>query len=195
MEGIDLRLARVSFTGELGYELNVPAQYADSLWRRLLELGAEQGITPLGMEALDCLRVEKGFLEVGVDTDSETTPLDVGWGALAAKKTADFVGKRALQRRCQRSPERLQLAGFRSADNATAIPVGTHFVNDQGKVLGHCTSSVCSDHLTASVGLAMLAGGAALLGSSVDAFIGDLAVPVTITETSHYDPEGARLHD
>ncbi|MCG8401788.1 MAG: sarcosine oxidase subunit alpha family protein, partial [Firmicutes bacterium] len=92
--GAPLRLFRVSFTGESSFELNVPAAYADALWQQLMLAGDSEGITPLGMEALNRLRIEKGFLEVGVDTDNDTTALDVGWAGAIDKKSADFLGRR-----------------------------------------------------------------------------------------------------
>ncbi len=90
--GAPARVYRVSFTGELTYEINVPACNAQALWEALLANGAQ----PFGMDALMLMRLEKGFLHLGADTDGTTVPDDVGWGKVAASKKRDYIGKRSL---------------------------------------------------------------------------------------------------
>jgi hypothetical protein len=96
LAGVPTRVARVSFTGELQYEISVPARYGASLLERVLELGKDYGARPVGMEAWLRLRLEKGYLHLGSDTNGRTTPLDIGMGGIIAKKPVDFIGKRAL---------------------------------------------------------------------------------------------------
>ena len=96
--GVPCRLFRVSFTGEAGFEINVPADYGQRVWEALVERGAAHGITPYGTEAMHVLRAEKGFIIVGQETDGTVTPDDVGLGGLIGKAKGDFVGKRSLPR-------------------------------------------------------------------------------------------------
>jgi len=111
--GLPTRVYRVSFTGELTYEINVPAESGLKLWQTLLDVGKVQGLQPIGMDALLQLRLEKGFLHVGTDTDGTTVPDDVGWGQIAAKKTRDYIGRRSLGLPAHIKPDRLQLVGLR----------------------------------------------------------------------------------
>jgi sarcosine oxidase subunit alpha len=106
------RIYRVSFTGELSYEINVPADVGPVLWQRLLSEGADAGLEPVGLDAIMQLRLEKGFLHVGADTDGTTVPDDVGWGKAASSKTADFIGQRSLTLPENRRADRLQLVGL-----------------------------------------------------------------------------------
>jgi sarcosine oxidase subunit alpha len=106
------RIYRVSFTGELSYEINVPADVGTALWQRLLSEGADAGLQPVGLDAIMQLRLEKGFLHVGGDTDGTTVPDDVGWGKVASGKTADFIGRRSLTLSENRRSDRLQLVGL-----------------------------------------------------------------------------------
>jgi sarcosine oxidase subunit alpha len=110
--GLPARIYRVSFTGELTYEINVPSDSGPHLWERLRTDGAAQGLQPIGMDALMLLRLEKGFLHVGTDTDGTTVPDDVGWGKVAANKTGDYIGKRSLDLPEHVRPDRLQLVGL-----------------------------------------------------------------------------------
>ncbi len=95
--GIPVRVFRISFTGELSYEINIPATYGLWLWERVMEKGAQYGITPYGTEAMHLLRAEKGFVIVGQETDGTVTPDDLGYGGMV-KKSADFIGRRSLSR-------------------------------------------------------------------------------------------------
>lgn len=194
IEGIPLRLFRVSFTGEDCFELNVPADFADALWGHLMHLGRNEGIAALGMEALNILRIEKGFLEVGVDTDADTTPLDVGWGSQVANRNSDFVGGRSLSLPAARYPNRPQLVGFVSDDRELPIAVGTHLLSDN-QVLGHITSSCMSPTLRRVVGMALVRGGVSRLGTHLEADVRGRRHPVLLGPRAHYDPQGDRLHD
>lgn len=193
LEGVPLRILRVSFSGELSYELNVPADHAESLWQLLLRVGASDGLTPLGMEALDVLRVEKGYLEAGVDTDGETTPLDVGWAAAIARKPDDFLGRRSLSRNANRREQRRQLVGLRMNDANRLAPAGTHLFSSRGELLGHVTSSCVSPTLDQSIGLALVHGGQQRLGESIHADIGGRRFDGQLVDAAFYDPAGERL--
>jgi sarcosine oxidase, subunit alpha len=193
-EGTAVRVRRASFTGELSFELDVAADLGDSLWRHLMDLGAEHGITPIGMEALDVLRVEKGYLEVGADTDGDTTPLDVGWGAAIDRKPGDFIGRRSLQRPAMRAADRLQLVGLLPTDPSLRVPVGTHALNAQGSIDGHVTSSCFSPHLGRSVAMARISSGRARKGQTVVVDIGGRQYTTLIVDTAFYDSSGGRLH-
>lgn len=194
LAGIPLRLFRVSFTGETCFELNVPADYADALWCHLMDLGREAGITALGMEALNILRVEKGFLEVGVDTDVDTTPMDVGWAGQVARKPDDFIGRRSLELPAFRRPGRLQLVGFEADEHDLQVPVGTHLLDGQGAVQGHVTSSCASPTLGRSVGMALVRSGFERLGTHLQADIDGRRHPARLSACAHHDPAGERLH-
>ncbi|HET8693019.1 MAG TPA: 2Fe-2S iron-sulfur cluster-binding protein, partial [Steroidobacteraceae bacterium] len=123
--GVPARLYRVSFSGELGYEINVPARYGAALWAELMKAGVDFGVTPYGIETVLLLRLEKGYLHVGADTDGTTTPDDVGWGEVAAKRKGDFIGRRSLARPDNRREDRLQLVGLTDA-NGDALVAGAH---------------------------------------------------------------------
>ena len=130
LEGVAARIARVSFTGEVSYEINVAASYAEALWERLLEAGAEDGIAPYGLEALIILRLEKGYLHIGSDTDGNTIPDDIGWGCPARKKAVDYIGKRSQDLTVFQSDHRQQLVGFKllNTQGKHFIEVGAHTI-------------------------------------------------------------------
>jgi sarcosine oxidase subunit alpha len=190
---------RVSFTGELGYEVNVPASRGEAVWEAVAESGKAQGITPYGTETMHVLRAEKGYVIVGQDADGTATPDDVGLSWAVGRKKADFVGKRSIERASMRAPGRRQLVGLRTADPAVVLEEGAQLVETPGqatpmKLIGHVTSSYASAALGHSVALAMVAGGRARVGSTVYVTMPGGDVPVTVTSPVFYDPEGARLH-
>jgi sarcosine oxidase, subunit alpha len=193
-EGAPIRLRRASFSGEASFEVDVAADLGDAFWCRLMELGAAHGITPLGLEALDVLRIEKGFLEVGVDTDGDTSPLDVGWGAVIDRKAEDFIGRRSLRRPALQSAGRLQLVGLLSTDPNLRIPAGTHALDAEGEIDGHVTSSCISPHLRRSVALARVRSGRTRLGQNVILDIDGKRHRAVISQTAFFDPKGERLH-
>ena len=112
--GIECRVMRISFTGELCYEINVPSGYAKQLWNICMEKGDEFNITPYGTEAMHVLRAEKGFIIVGQETDGSVTPVDLDMDWIVSKKKYDFVGKRALNRSDTIKKDRKQLVGFKN---------------------------------------------------------------------------------
>ncbi len=191
--GINARIMRVSFTGEVSYEINVPANQALELWERLFDAGRPFGIEPFGVDALMQLRTEKGFLHVGSDTDGTTVPADVGWTKVV-NRPVDFIGKRSLLWEVNREPQRLQLVGLREEGSGKTLPVGEH-VRDvkAGKpTIGFVTSSGYSEALGRGVAMALIEGGRARIGNELVTTRSGLRVRVV--DPAAYDPEGARLH-
>ena len=193
--GAPARLYRVSFSGELGYEINVPARFGAPLWKALLKAGADFGVTPYGFETALLLRLEKGYLHVGVDTDGTTAPGDVGWDAVAAKRKGDFIGKRSLLRIDNLRADRLQLVGLTDADPRVLVP-GAH-LRLSGTTAGSdgwVTSAAHSPAIGKPIALALLRGGRARLGGKVAVHDLDARGEATIVSQVFLDPEGKRLH-
>ena len=197
--GVKTRLFRVSFTGELGFEINVPPSEARRVWEALYAEGRKHGITPYGTETMHVLRAEKGFIIVGQETDGTATPDDVGltWAIGKAKK--DFVGKRSLTRPGMIDPKRKQLVGLLSADNRTVLEEGAQIVADPNQpkpmtVLGHITSSYYSAALDHPIALALVEAGRSRMGETLQVLVpGKGSVAVKLVSPVFYDAEGARL--
>jgi sarcosine oxidase subunit alpha len=190
--GIPARLFRVSFTGEAGYEVNVPADRLPELWDQLIAAGA----TPYGTEAMHVLRAEKGFIIVGQETDGTVTPDDAGLGWAVGKAKRDFIGKRSLARPEMLRPDRRQLVGLAPRD-ARVPEEGAQLLAaaDQRVAQGHVTSAYRSAALDRPIALGLLAGGRARLGETVYATRLDGAPqPLEVVSPVFWDPEGKRLH-
>ena len=193
------RIMRASFTGELGYELNVPADYGASLWQQLLDLGAEFNITPIGIETLMVLRTEKGFLHVGGDTDGNTAPADIGWGVAVDKKQTDFIGKRSLRRPNNVRAGRLQYVGLAPDDGGRTIAAGAHVINESDTTApaptqGYVTSACYSPNLKRWVALGLVKDGQNRMGERINIFHKGQVQSAVITGVTTYDPDGERLH-
>jgi sarcosine oxidase subunit alpha len=191
----DAQVARVSFSGELAYEVSVPWDLGASLWNALLSAGEPFGITPYGLEALQVLRSEKGYVIVGQDTEATTTPYDVGLGWLVSKGK-DFIGKRSFSRPALNAPDRPQLVGFLPEDPRFVLPEGAGLVARLSpppmEIQGHVTTSHWSEALGRSFGLAMVKGGTTRHGERLYAPLEDRVVPVTVVDPVHYDKKGER---
>ena len=161
--GIECRVMRISFTGELCYEINVPSGYAKYLWNICIEKGEEFNITPYGTEAMHVLRAEKGFIIVGQETDGSVTPIDLDMDWIISKKKYDFVGKRALNRSDTIKKDRKQLVGLKTKDPKKVLEEGAQLVENitspPMKMVGHVTSSYYSPNLNSSFALALIKGG------------------------------------
>ena len=193
--GVETRIQRVSFTGEASFEIAVAADYGESLTAHLMTCGAAEGIVPFGLEALDILRLEKGFIHVGSDTDSRTQPADIGWGKAIGRKASDFVGKRSLQHASATAPERAQLVGLQPVDPTAVLSIGAHIIGgDPHPSRGIVTSSAFSPTLARGLSLALLDGGRALLGERVEVWSEGRSWPAVVTDPVAYDPQGARLN-
>jgi len=193
---VPTRLFRVSFTGELGFEVNVPARFGLAVWEAIMAAGADADITPYGTEAMHVLRAEKGYIIVGQDTDGTVTPTDAGMPWAVGKKKADFVGKRSLSRPDIVAPGRKQLVGLLTADPSLVLEEGAQVValNDPNRPIGHVTSSYRSAAIDRSIAMALVEDGHDRMNEelSVPGVAGDARV--TVTGTVFYDPEGARLN-
>ena len=196
---IPARIFRVSFTGELSYEINVPASYGMDLWNACMVAGEKFGLTPFGTEALHVLRAEKGYIAVGQDTDGTVTPVDLGMERMVSKKK-DFLGKRSLARTDMVAEGRRQFVGLLTTDPKEVLPEGAHIVEQvlpkpPMKTLGHVTSSYYSPTLERAIALAMLDNGRARVGEPVRLPLEDgRVVTATVTNPVFFDPEGSRLH-
>ncbi len=190
--GIGARLFSVGFTGERGFEINVPAGHAPAVWQAVLQAGAPHGITPYGTEAMHVLRAERGYIIVGQETDGTVTPDDVGLGRLIGKKKADFIGKRSLDRPDMRTTGRRQLVGLLPID-ATVPEEGAQLVIAPGSAtpLGHITSAYASPTLGRPIALGLLQSGRVRIGTSVFA-LGSTgtAAPVKVVSPMFTQPAG-----
>jgi sarcosine oxidase subunit alpha len=197
--GVPMRLFRVSFSGELGFEVNVPADFGPAVWEALWEAGRAHGMTPYGTETMHVLRAEKGYIIVGQDTDGTVTPEDAGLGWAIGKTKSDFLGKRSLQRPAMTSPERRQLVGLFTQDPRVVLEEGAQLMAQAGapvptRPIGYVTSSYHSATLGRSIALALLAGGRARSGETLYAPMPAGDVSVQVTSPVFYDPKGERLH-
>ncbi|MCP3056426.1 sarcosine oxidase subunit alpha family protein [Aurantimonas marianensis] len=197
--GVACRLFRVSFTGEAGYEINVPADYGRTVWDRLREHGRGLGAEPYGTEAMHVLRAEKGYIIVGQETDGTVTPADAGLAWAVSKKKTDFVGKRGLERSDLVAPGRKQLVGLKTANPLTVLEEGAQIVADPNEavpmtMLGHVTSAYHSDAMGRSIALALVKDGRNLIGRTLYVPVPKETIAVEVTDTVFFDPEGERLH-
>ncbi|MGO8830627.1 MAG: sarcosine oxidase subunit alpha family protein [Steroidobacteraceae bacterium] len=197
--GVPMLLFRVSFTGELGFEVNVPADYGAAVWEAIYAAGQAHGMVEYGTETMHVLRAEKGYIIVGQDTDGTVTPDDAGLGWAIGKNKADFVGKRSLERASMKAAGRKQLVGLKTRDARTLLEEGAQIAARAAQkppmeLIGHVTSSYASSVLGHPIALALIAGGRARLGQTlyVPMPAGDLQVEVT--SPVFYDPTGARIN-
>ena len=197
LAGMRVTLFRVSFSGELAFEINIDSNNALALWRKIMEAGAEFDITPYGTETMHVLRAEKGFVIAGQDTDGSVTPVDLGMNWLLSKDK-DFLGKRSLQRPDCLREDRKQWVGLLSEDGRTVLPEGTQLISEHDKpaaMCGHVTSSYFSACLGHPIALGLVAGGRQRNGETIYAARADRdPLPVRIVSPVFYDPKGRRQH-
>jgi sarcosine oxidase subunit alpha len=196
LDGVPLRVLRASFSGELGYEINLPADAVLGLLERLWTRGSEFDAVTYGIEALEILRTEKGYLHVGTDTDGTTLPGDVGFARALGKKAANFVGRRSLTREAGRDPNRFQLVALSPVDGRTQLPVGGQIAALPPPTLteGHVTSSYWSPTLNAPVALGMLARGAERRGERILVHHLGVSIAAEVVSAPFVDPKGERLN-
>jgi sarcosine oxidase subunit alpha len=197
--GVPMLLFRVSFTGELGFEINVPSDYGLKVWEAVHAAGLAHGITAYGTETMHVLRAEKGYIIVGQDTDGTVTPDDAGLAWAVGKNKRDFVGKRSLERASMKAPDRKQLVGLRTKEPATVLEEGAQVAAIPGQrppmqLIGHVTSSYASSVLGHSIAMAVIAGGRARLGQTLSVPMPDRDIPVEVVSAVFYDPSGARIN-
>jgi sarcosine oxidase subunit alpha len=196
--GIPARVFRISFTGELSFEINVPSSCGRALWNTLMTVGEQYGITPFGTEAMHVLRAEKGFIIAGQETDGTVTPIDLGLEPMVSKRK-DFIGKRSLSRPDTQREDRKQLVGLLPVDAREVLPEGSQIVekvDDKPPVpmIGHVTSSYYSAYLERSIALALIKRGRSRHGETVQVPLEDKVVPAKISAPQFYDPEGVRIN-
>ena len=198
--GVGARIMRISFSGELSYEVNVPASQGLAVWEAIQAAGAEFGITPYGTESMHVLRAEKGYIIVGQDTDGSMSPVDLGLGGMVAK-TKDFLGKRSLSRSDTARTDRKQLVGLLTKDPQLVLPEGAQITDTEFKgqtphpMLGHVTSSYMSPILGHSIAMAVVKGGHHRMGETVVVPLRDgRNVTATICSPVFFDPKSERQH-
>jgi len=199
--GVRGRIFRISFTGELSFEVNVPAGYGRYVWEAIVGCGRAHGLTVYGTETMHLLRAEKGLIIVGQETDGTVTPYDLGMDWIVSNKKKDFIGKRGLARTDLQKPDRKQLVGLLTTDPQTVLEEGAHVLEDTKDevpkpMLGHVTSSYMSPNLGRSIALAVVQGGRERKGQKL--FVSELGgrppVEVEVVSSVFLDPDGARLH-
>ena len=196
--GVPARVCRISFSGELAYEINVTAWHGLAVWEALMAAGEKYGITPYGTETMHVLRAEKGYPIIGQETDATVTPQDLGMSWAVSKKKPDFIGKRSFARAENNRTDRKQLVGLLPVDPEVLLPEGSQIVETDRlpeppvRMLGHVTSSYPSAALGRTFALALVRSGHERIGETLYVPVEDALVPVTVTESVLYDKEGAR---
>ncbi len=187
IDEINCRIMRISFTGELSYEINIESKYGKSLWEKCIEAGKEFKITPYGTETMHLLRAEKGFIIVGQDTDGTMTPIDLQMDWIVSKKKYDFIGKRSLYRSDTIREDRKQLVGLLTDDPNEILEEGAQIVSDMSKkpieMIGHVTSSYFSPNLNKSIALAVVKSGKKMYGQKLIVPMENKNINVTVSDS------------
>ena len=195
---IKCRVMRISFTGEHSYEINIQANYANSVWEKCMEVGKDFNITPYGTETMHLLRAEKGFIIVGQDTDATMTPIDLQMDWIVSKKKYDFIGKRSLYRSDTIKDDRKQLVGLLTDNPNEILEEGAQIVADVNKspieMLGHVTSSYYSPNLKKSIALGVVRGGKNMMGKKLIIPMENKTINVTVADPVFLDKENKRLN-
>jgi len=196
-QGLEARIARVSFTGDLSYEISVPNKNAKPLWRAVCAIGAPLGVVPIGVEALSILRAEKGYIIIGKDTDGETMPHDLGFSVPRNKKKVPYVGDRSLHTEYANSDTRLQLVGLAVEEGQPALPTGAHLIEysaSKPKSIGYVTSSYVSPILNRPIALGLVQAGQSRAGETVQVWHLGKQLKAIINTPGFYDQEGVILN-
>ncbi len=197
--GVPARLFRMSFTGDRGFEVNVPADYGQAVWEALWAEGQKHGAAAYGTEAMHVLRAEKGYIIVGQDTDGTVTPNDAGLDWAVGKKKTDFVGIRGLTRPDLVAKGRKQLVGLRTKDPKIVLEEGAQVVDNPNqpipmKMIGHVTSSYWSENCGRSIAMGLVAGGRDRIGETLYVPMPDKVIEVEVTGMVFFDEKGERLN-
>jgi sarcosine oxidase subunit alpha len=188
--GVPCLLLRIGFVGETGWEVHFPAEYGGYMWDAFMEAGREFGIAPFGLEAQRILRLEKGHIIVGQDTDAVSNPLETGSEWVVRFDKEDFIGRGGLVGAAERGPKQ-KLVGFIMPDGA--VPEDGVPVISNGRPVGHVTSARLSPTIGKGFGLAWVPTALAEEGVSIEVLVNDRRVPAQVTLHSIYDPDGERL--
>jgi len=196
--GVHARIFRISFSGELAYEVNVESDNGNFMWEKINEVGKEFAIQPYGTEALSTLRIEMGHV-AGSELDGRTSPYDNGLQGLVSKKK-DFIGKRSLGREAFIAEDRQKVVGVVPIDKKTSIPEGSHLVKDAdaklpNPKLGHISASCWSVEYNNPFSLAILHDGKNMIGQKLFALspLRNKSIPVEIVSSHYVDPKGERV--
>ncbi|MGF1626885.1 MAG: glycine cleavage T C-terminal barrel domain-containing protein, partial [Alphaproteobacteria bacterium] len=190
--GVDCRLLRVGFVGELGYEIHAPASCGEALWDALMTAGADAGIRPFGVEAQRLLRLEKGHIIIGQDTDGLTNPVEAAMAWAISRNKPFFVGGRSIAMQEARGITRM-LVGFELTDPAAPVPEECHLVIRGEEITGRVTSAVRSPSLGKVIGLAYVASDQAAEGSGFRIRVaGGQMIDARVVPIPFYDPENKR---
>jgi len=196
--GIEARISRISFSGELAFEIAIPAWHGLKVWEDVFAAGQEFNITPYGTETMHVLRAEKGFIIVGQDTDGTVTPQDAGMDWVVSK-VKDFVGSRSYSRVDNQREDRKHLVSVLPVDKTLHLPEGAALVSVEElgaegitPMEGWVTSSYNSPALGRTFGLALIKNGRNRIGETLRTPINGQLAEVTIAETVLFDPEGSR---
>ncbi|SCW74035.1 sarcosine oxidase subunit alpha [Rhizobium mongolense subsp. loessense] len=197
--GVPARLFRVSFTGEVGFEINVPADFGQSVLEAVWANAEPLGACVYGTETMHVLRAEKGYIIVGQDTDGTVTPDDAGLSWAVSKKKTDFVGIRGLKRPDLVREGRKQLVGLVTKDTKLVLEEGAQIVANPNEpkpmtMLGHVTSSYWSENLGKSIAFALVAGGRARIGETLYVPMPDKTIAVEVTDMVFFDKDGGRIN-
>ncbi|MDX2421072.1 MAG: sarcosine oxidase subunit alpha family protein [Amphritea sp.] len=197
--GVPARVFRISFTGELSFEINVQANYGMAVWEQLIEAGAKYGLTPYGTETMHILRAEKGFIIAGQDTDGSVHPYDLGMGwCVSNQKPFSYIGKRGMNRSDCTRANRKQLVGLKTKDPKQVIPEGSAAVLDPKgpkplEIQGHISSSYWSETLGHSIAMGFIKGGLDKMGETVYYPMADgTVIEAEICSPIFFDPKGER---
>ena len=195
--GLRARLFRISFSGEMAFEIAVPARYGDALMRRLMLEGEEFNVTPYGTEALGVMRIEKGHA-AGNELNGTTTALNLGMGRMVSK-IKDSIGSKLSEREGLNEASALKLVGIKPIDRTDIVTAGGHLMNMNGPIdavndQGYVTSAAFSPSLNSMIGLGFIKNGDERLGEKMRLVspVTDLNVDVEIVSTHFIDPEGGR---
>jgi sarcosine oxidase subunit alpha len=197
--GVPTRLFRMTFAGELGFEVNVPSDYGRAVWEAIWERAEAVGACAYGTEAMHILRAEKGYIIVGQDTDGTVTPDDAGLSWAVGKKKTDFVGIRGLKRPDLVASGRKQLVGLKTRDPKVVLEEGAQIVADPNqpmpmKMVGHVTSSYWSENCGQSIALALVEDGRSKMGQTLYVPMPDRVIPVEVTDMVFFDKDGGRIN-
>jgi len=195
---VPARIFRISFSGELAYEINVESDHGIFMWKKIMELGKTMGIQPYGTEALSTLRIEMGHV-AGSEIDGRTIPADLSLEGMLSKKK-DFVGKRSLNREAFLNPDREKIVGVIPVDKKTMIPEGSHLVKDKNAALpnpklGHISASCWSVEYNNPFSLAIIKEGKKRIGEKLYALspLKNKSIEVEIVSSHYVDPKGERV--
>jgi sarcosine oxidase subunit alpha len=196
---IKCRVMRISFTGELSYEINIQANYGQSVWEKCMDAGKKYGITPYGTEAMHLLRAEKGFIIAGQETDGTITPIDLQMDWIVSKKKHDFIGKRSLYRSDTARDDRKHYVGLLTKDPNEILEEGAQIVAEVKNrppmdMIGHITSSYYSPNLNKSIALAVVKNGKKLKGKKLFVPMANKTIEVIVSDPVFLDKEGTRLN-